>query len=364
MKKLKTFSVQLMTGANAMTILLLLLTGYSDRIPPVDHPLLSTIGLFFPFFLVANLLFLFFWLLFKWTRAWVPVLGFVLACVPIRIYMPLYVFHGEPDSDAIKLITYNVCSYGGNYKYENGLETVLDYLHLENPDIVCIQEDVDARGRALKKFFSKYFAYNDTVLLCNSVLSLNGLGIHTRYPIVRRERICYDSMANGSVAWWLKVGSDTVIVVNNHFESCHLTQSDRNQYRQLVQGQLPADSARSGSKMLLIKLAEANVIRAKQVERVRQYVRAHSRYPAIVCGDFNDHPLSYARHVMAQELTDCYVATGNGMGLSYNQKAFNLRIDHVFCSSDFEPCQCKVDSKMDASDHYPVLCWLKMGLKP
>ena len=82
MKKLKTFSVQLMTGANAMTILLLLLTGYSDRIPPVDHPLLSTIGLFFPFFLVANLLFLFFWLLFKWTRAWVPVLGFVLACVP------------------------------------------------------------------------------------------------------------------------------------------------------------------------------------------------------------------------------------------------------------------------------------------
>jgi len=67
---------------------------------------------------------------------------------------------------------------------------------------------------------------------------------------------------------------------------------------------------------------------------------------------------------MAEVLTDCYVTTGNGIGLSYNQKAFALRIDHIFCNEKVTPYQCIIDDKMDASDHNPVLCWLKIRPKP
>ena len=63
---------------------------------------------------------------------------------------------------------------------------------------------------------------------------------------------------------------------------------------------------------------------------------------------------------MAELLTDCYVATGRGIGLSYNQKGFYVRIDNIMCSDDFKPLGCKVDSKITASDHYPIYCWLKM----
>jgi endonuclease/exonuclease/phosphatase (EEP) superfamily protein YafD len=89
-------------------------------------------------------------------------------------------------------------------------------------------------------------------------------------------------------------------------------------------------------------------------------VEEHSQYPVIVCGDFNDNPLSYSRHAMAQRLTDCFRETGRGIGLSYNQKAFSFRIDHIFCSQQLQPYNCKIDDEMDASDHYPILCWLKM----
>ena len=349
----------MLMGANIATIIVMLLVGYSDRLNPTDHPILSTVGMTFPFFLLANMAFLVFWLVFKWSRAWLPVVGFFLAYVPINIYIPLHTSQEVPDG-TIKLISYNVCSYGGNYKYENGFEKVLGYLNDQQPDIVCIQEDADTWRRYVFKEYSKTFAYNDTLVLANNELTLNALGIHTRFPIVKRERIAYSSLSNGSAAWWLKVDNDTLIVINNHFESCHLSTQDRNQYRHIIKGEIPRDSLRTESQMLLVKLAEANAKRAGQIRTVRKYVESHPGYPVVLCGDFNDNPISYSRHTMSTVLTDCFVATGRGVGLSYNQKAFSFRIDHVFCSEDIQPFNCQVDSEMDASDHYPILCWLKI----
>ena len=362
LKKLKTFTVKLIAGANVATVIVMLLVGYSDRLDPVEHPLLSTVGMTLPFFLLFNLLFIFFWLIFKWHMIWISLLGFICAYVPISIYIPVNREQTVPDG-ALKLISYNVCTYGGNYKYENGFETVLDYLKNENADIVCVQEDVDTWRRYVLKEYEKTYAYNDTMIISNSYLGLNALGIHTRFPIIRRERIDYPSLANGSVAWWLKVGNDTLLVVNNHFEGCHLNKDDRVIYRQILHGKLTGDSARTESRLLLVKLAEANAKRAPQIKAVRDYVSRHSHYPTVVCGDFNDNPISYSRHAMSEDLKDCFVKTGKGIGLSYNQKAFSFRIDHIYCSEDIEPYNCKVDNKMDASDHYPLICWLKINTK-
>lgn len=361
-KQLKKFAVQMFAGANVATVVMMLLAGFSDRLNPAEHPLLSTMGMSFPFLLLVNLAFLFFWLIFKWRMIWITVLGYVCAYVPINIYMPLNTSQEIPDG-ALKLISYNVCTYGGNFKYEQGFETVLKYLKEQKPDIICVQEDVDTWRRYVFQEYEKQWAYNDTMVIVNTPQSLNALGIHTRFPIIKRERIEYSSLANGSAAWWLKVEDDTLIVVNNHFESCHLNSDDRTQYRQIIKGELPRDSARAESKLLLIKLAEANAIRSGQIRTVLRYVEEHCQYPIIVCGDFNDNPISYSHHAMAERLTDCFQETGRGIGLSYNQKAFSLRIDHIFCSEQLQPFNCKVDDEMDASDHYPILCWLKMAGK-
>ena len=353
----------MVAGANIATIILMVLVGYSDRLNPADHPVLACVGMTFPFFLLINMLFLFFWLIFKIRMAWIPVLGYLLAYVPINIYMPIHLRTSNLPEGAIKLISYNVCEYGGNYKYEWGFEKVRDYLFEEDPDIVCLQEDVDTWRRYCFIHCQKKFAYNDTVKLGNPD-NVNGVGIHTRFPIIRRELIPYRSVANGSAAWYLQVGSDTLLVINNHFEGTHLSFEDRETYKEILKGDLKGDTVRTESKKLLVTLAESAAKRAPQIQAVRRYVEEHRQYPIILCGDFNDNPISYSRHEMAEVLNDCFTSTGRGLGLSYNQKGIHFRIDHIFCSDDIQPYNCQIDNKMDASDHYPIICWFKIDRKP
>ena len=193
-KQLKQFTVNLLAGANAATVGLMLAAGFSDRLNPADYPLLACAGMALPVFALVNLGFLLFWLVVKWQKVWIPVTGFLLAFQPIRTYMPLNPRQDVPEG-CIKIITYNVCAYGGNFKYSDGFERIVNYLGEQQADIVCIQEDVDTWRRYAFDYYKKYYPYNDKTTFISTGTSFNGVGIHTRYPIVRKERIYYESRA-------------------------------------------------------------------------------------------------------------------------------------------------------------------------
>ena len=63
MNKLSRVVFQIIGGANVASILLMLLIGNADKVDPTVWPKLSNMGLFFPFVLVINFLFLVFWAL-------------------------------------------------------------------------------------------------------------------------------------------------------------------------------------------------------------------------------------------------------------------------------------------------------------
>ena len=54
-KQLKTLTVNIFAGANVATVLLMLASGYSDRVSPVSYPLFSNLGMVFPVFLPDKL---------------------------------------------------------------------------------------------------------------------------------------------------------------------------------------------------------------------------------------------------------------------------------------------------------------------
>ncbi|MCH5302753.1 MAG: endonuclease/exonuclease/phosphatase family protein [Prevotella sp.] len=367
-KQLKSITVNVLAGANIAIVLLMLAVGFSHRFSPADWAVLGWAGLTFPFFLLLNLGFLVFWVMFHWRKAWIPLVGFFFVYAPVRIYMPVNQEKEVPDS-CLKIISYNVCAYGGNFKYEDGFGAVYSFLEAQQADIVCLQEDVDSWRRYVVQRYQKIYPYNDTTVFIRSPHSFNAVGVHTRFPILRKERLPLPSKANGAVAYYLQLSpADTLLLLNVHLESNHLSSEDRAMYKALLKngmkGEVKGDTVKAESRYLLGKLTDAARKRAPQAELLHDYIAAHSQYPLLVCGDFNDNPLSYSHYKVAEGLTDCFTESGRGFGWSYNQNGFFFRIDNILCSSHFEPLKCQVDSKIDFSDHYPMICWLKMRDKP
>ncbi len=355
-KRLKYTITAVVAIINVITAVLMVAFGYSDRVSPIDYPLFSSMGITFPIFLIVNICFLIFWIIFKFRFALISVAGFIAACSPIRTYIP-FNFSDSVPPGTIGVMSYNVKYYYGTSYDQQTFETIFNHIKEQEPDILCLQEDHSMMTDKKARYDSLY-AYADTIRIGSTLV--NVIGIYSKFPILRKERIEYKSNGNGSAAFYLKIGRDTVIVINNHLETTHLSKSQRENYAKIIQGEMGNDTARAETRLLFQRLADATRLRAPQADAISDYIARHSEYPIILCGDFNDSPISYARRKIAENLTDCYVSTGNGVGLSYNQHMFYVRIDNIMCSDHFQPYDCKIDNSIDASDHYPISCRMKL----
>ena len=86
-KGFKEFTYKMIAGANVATIIIMLLVGFSDFFQPEKFAALANLGLLFPVFLIVNLGFLLFWLLFRSKYAIIPFLGFlILFCSCPQVY--------------------------------------------------------------------------------------------------------------------------------------------------------------------------------------------------------------------------------------------------------------------------------------
>ena len=140
-------------------------------------------------------------------------------------------------------------------------------------------------------------------------------------------------------------------------ESNKLTQADKDIYEEILKAP-ETEKVKSGARLLLHKLAEASAIRAPQADTIAREI-ASSRHPSvIVCGDFNDTPISYAHRVIAQNLDDAFTQSGRGLGISYNQNKFYFRIDNILISKNLRSYNCTVDRSIRESDHYPIWCYI------
>ncbi|MBR7018348.1 MAG: endonuclease/exonuclease/phosphatase family protein [Prevotella sp.] len=361
-KTLKKVTRNLLIGGNVATILVMLLVGYSGHLDPEEYTMFASVSLAFPIFLMLNIAFLFFWLIVYPKGAVVAILGLLVNYVPVRTYCPLNL-KNKKEAGCIKVMTYNVDVSMKTDTNAQGevIYPALEYIAASGADIVCVQEAymTKQKAHALRRFYH----YADTT---RNEKGGSCLTLFSKFPIVGKEHIRFDdtNSLNTSGAFFLKIQGDTVIVVNNHLESNRLTMEDREGFEQMAEGRKDRDQARSEVKMLAGKLSEAAKVRSPQAKKVARFIREHRRYPIIVCGDFNDNPLSFTRRVIANEgLTDCFITTGNGPGWSFSHNRIYVRIDHILCSKDIIPYECHVDTKIDVSDHYPVSCWLKIWPK-
>jgi endonuclease/exonuclease/phosphatase family metal-dependent hydrolase len=275
--------------------------------------------------------------------------------------MPINLFRPEtPAKNTIKILSYNVMGFGYKDHTTEKPNPIIRYIIDSNADIVCLQEYITGISpnkvlteRKILNALSMYPYYYKMPLINYNRYTI-GLGIFSKYPILKSRKIRYDSAFNGSTLHEIYINGKIVYVINNHMESFKLTMGDRSRYTEFISNVNPGTFDKLLETMQR-KLGSAFHIRAEQAEIVSEEIKGLKNSHIIVCGDFNDTPISYAYRTVRGQLTDAFEESGNGVGITYNQNFFWFRLDHILHSQNINAYDATID-KMSSSDHYPIWC--------
>jgi endonuclease/exonuclease/phosphatase family metal-dependent hydrolase len=160
--------------------------------------------------------------------------------------------------------------------------------------------------------------------------------IYSRHPIVKAERI--DSMKN--FVWAdVVIRKDTIRLYNLHL---HTTAIRRDEGRYIENHEyLEEEGDMEKLRSMVNRLSENNKLRSTQADTI-SHIIAESPYPVIVCGDFNDTPVSYTYRRVSRKLQDAFREAGRGYSHTYRGFFDMLRIDYILFSDEFEPLSYEV----------------------
>lgn len=353
-----------------INFVLILALGLS-YLAPYTNPETSTIpallAIIYPVLLISNIIFVVFWII---RLKYFFLFSLITIIAGYNLFFKVFAFNSEKPvggyEQAIKVLSYNVrlfdqFKWDGNQNYFTR-NSVFEFVHSEQADIVCFQEFFHGNEKSfptIEPFLEKSETKNYHVdyVLTRGDNRHYGLATFTKYPIVGKGNIRFEnSRANSGIYTDIVFKKDTIRVFNVHLESIKLSKADH----QFVSDAIDpgAVNQKSNFSIIIQKLNNAAKKRAKQADILNSYI-AQSPYPVIVCGDFNDTPLSYVYRTVSENLNDAFLEIGKGFGASYAEAIPFLRIDYILHSDALEPYRFK-KHEVNYSDHYPITCYFKM----
>lgn len=361
-KKLSTFAAMVATSA---AILAMWASAYSSHINPQHFGWYDILGMAFPIFVFINAAALTLWLVFKPKLALIPLFGFLCCLSDLKTYCPLNIPQNPPQG-SLKIMSYNAHNFDGIAKEnkKEGKQQIIANIINSNADIVCIQEgDCWENWKQVEKKLHNIYKYTEVLGLDSAPTTMR---CFSKLKIIKAQQIAFPQSFNSAVAFFMKhPRGDTIIVLSNHLQSDNLTPEELKNYHALMKGKNEAGHKKSKTAILSLfrKVARAAEKRSTQVDSIISFLNTHTNTPVILCGDFNDTPISYSRREIARNLTDAYVETGFGPGFSYTSNGMRVRIDHIMCSHHWKPYAAKVLTYAKGSDHYPITAFFSLKTK-
>ena len=356
-------------ATNVAVIILLFASLFAWKVSPLKTNIFSYIGLGFGIILLANVCYLLLWIFFsKWKLALISFAALVICHVPILTFFPLHFFPPKAPEGAIKVLTYNVEGFTNESSKDAKEHPMLDYIVETDADIVCLQEYLVSKTgqsiisqRDVNRILNKYPYRSVTGLEASGKYHTFGLACFSKYPIEKTHEVVFKSSFNGAAVYTIKINEKKYTVANVHLESNSITAEDKKLYSDFLQNneEVKIEDVTTNIRQ---KLGSAYRTRANQVKKVKDYIADQETEGVIICGDFNDTPISYAYGQMKEGLNDAYASTGFGPGITYHKDFFLFRIDYIMHSPTMKAHKTKVD-KIKYSDHYPTWTYLDLNIE-
>lgn len=346
-------------------VLVLLAAGFlAAYIRPDKHWIFAFAGLVFPYAVIANLIFVFIWMV-LWRKLFLLSLVVLLLCWN-RLTNYLQFDKAESkvneNEQRIDLLSYNVQIFDlYNWKKDklskNG-QAILDLFKEQNPDILCIQEfhagkknKVDIADSIMQK--SKLKHAHISFVEKDGKRMPYGIATFSKWPIINKQIITFDdNPVNFCIYSDVLVKKDTVRIFNLHLESIRLSREDYLYVEELPKNADSQDLFSENSKKILRKFKRAYIKRTPQAITVKETIDK-SPYPVIVCGDFNDTPSSYTYSCLSDGLIDAFKESGYGIGMTYAGSLPSFRIDYILHDKSYGSVDFTTLRK-NFSDHYPI----------
>jgi endonuclease/exonuclease/phosphatase family metal-dependent hydrolase len=350
-KRLRSFSKSAMLTLNLIVVIGIALAYAATEISPETFSYLAFFGIAYGFFLIANIIFIVFWLLVRKRLALISTLVILLGFNYLSSY-----FQAIPDlrskippSRAVKVVSQNVKLFGWYNWGENiaQRDQMLRKLEKMEGDIFCFQEffhnsspGIFETKELLKLTLDAPYLYDEYT----STVRKNqhyGIATFSKFPIVGQGQIRFKGETNNNMSIYTDVVAygDTIRVYNVHAASIRFSDSQYAFIKELNEEKEEANVELDEALGIVERLAGAFTRRAKQVEQVKAH-SIESPFPVVICGDFNDTPVSYSYATISDGLVDTFRESGGmGIGSTYLGAFPSFRIDYIFHSEDLESAE-------------------------
>ena len=351
--KLLVFVLTILALIGLVAMALSVLNAYVNP----KHFIWTTLfGLAFWEILIFNIVVLVLLLLLWSKKAWISILALLVAIPGIN---KSYSFGSKEEADnSIRVMSYNVHMFkhiDGKTDSEDFANQMANQVRDQNPDILCCQEFA-----AFKSGVSRPKCIEDFAESCgfqyiyyNRKSNFGGNVVFSKYPITKvDEESGFGQENTYGVMVTVDAGEKGKFhVANVHLLSYMITDTEIDL---LINSTDKKDDLDTIGKTVLHKLSYAFQRRSDELKNVLTTMPPVVG-PIIMCGDFNEPPLSYNyRQMQKAGFVDTFTKVGRGIKPTYAGKLPLLRIDYIWANEDVKPLNFK-RLRYKASDHYPIM---------
>lgn len=340
---------------NLIVIACTVFASWAPAINPSTFSGLAYFGLAFPYLIFLNLFFFIYWISQKKWLFILPILTYLCTQTAFKqSFAHSLTAKVEKLDKELKVMSYNVRNFD-LYNWKSNTDSrdeMLSIIEADNPDVVCFQEFFtmerpNFQNIAKMEKLGYPFVHLETTTKADGGQEF-GLATFSKYPISNKGQIRFDNAKNNLVAQSdIDVNGKSIRIYNAHLQSIHLSNKDYALFEQ------EAENTMGSMVSVFKKLRRGFINRASQADILSGSLK-ESTIPKLLCGDFNDVPVSYTYRTLSSGMKDAYLESGFGLGGTYaGSLPIILRIDYLMVDPEINIKDFEVIHEGN-SDHFPI----------
>ncbi len=352
------FFASLLWSLNLLLFLYTILLYFLLYKLPVQHWTAGMLLITLPVAWAFNIIYVLFWAI---TRPWRATLSILTLLAGFWLWPRTFAYEpagrnisGEPTLSifSYNVMMFDVVSYFPQHKLAPSARQLTRFVCEQTADVLCFQEFYNEPTvpafNIIDRLTRAGYPYHVTLHLSptQTESGLLGVALFTKYPILNQGEAPF-SESNGLVWADLKIGKDTVRVINVHLHSMGIRVG-----KVFVQDKI--QGVKYETRSILSALRTGFTDRNDQVKIIERYMD-ESPYPVIVSGDFNETPYSIVYERLRRKLRNAFEDAGRGFGFTLNRAPRYIRIDNQFYDPRLTVLSFETLRDVPYSDHYPIL---------